>query len=105
MEAPREKPSDVSSAPILQVEAEGRESRGVRGEPLEAPLYDETLDKEERKVPDDEGDEKPRDAWGQARPAGDPPFPGEDRPPEDRRQGDEEGELLRGYCFYPQQDY
>src|SRR3989304_5765949 len=104
MEAPREKPSDVSSAPILQVEAEGRESRGVRGEPLEAPLYDETLDKEERKVPDDEGDEKPRDAWGKARQAGDPLFQGEDRPPEDRRQGDEEGELRRAEGRDPQQE-
>ncbi|MCP2500145.1 MAG: hypothetical protein NCA08_01045 [Deltaproteobacteria bacterium] len=34
---------------------------GVRGEAMEAPLHDEALDQQERDVPDDEGDEKPRD--------------------------------------------
>jgi hypothetical protein len=48
-------------SPVLEVEAEGREAGGVRGEALEASLHDEALDEQEREVPDNEGDEKPRD--------------------------------------------
>ncbi len=60
----------------MQVEAERREAGGVRGEALEASLHDEALDEQEREVPDDEGDEEPRDGRGDARQVGTPPSSG-----------------------------
>ena len=66
---------------VLEVEAEGREKGGVRGEALEAPVHDEALDEQERKVPDDDGDEEPCEGRGDPRQVGDPFLQGEQRPP------------------------
>src|SRR5512140_1870677 len=92
---PRISARTIGSAVVLEIEAENREAGGVRGEALEASLHDEALDEQEREVPDDDGDEEPHDGRGDPRQVGDPFLQGEERPAEDRRKGDEEGELRR----------
>jgi len=74
VEAAREEPRDRRGSTVeLQVEAEAARQAVYGAKRWKASLYDEALDEQEREIPDDEGDEKPRDGGGDAGQPGDLP--------------------------------